>query len=502
MAKALLSVYDKSGLLEFAAELKELGFDLIATGGTFQVLEKAGLKPTKVSDLSGFPEILGGRVKTLHPSIHAGILAKRTKEQLAEIEALGIEAIDMVVVNLYPFEETIKNPESSLEQIIEKIDIGGPTMIRAAAKNYKDVLVVCKPGDYDCVVKALSDNTEDAIREPLAKKAFAHTASYDAAIANWFARSQALADNYFISLKKQKSLRYGENPHQEAALYGPDDGFWAKTILHKGLALSYLNIFDSEAAWQLVNEFDKPTSVIVKHANPCGASTGETISDAYKRAFEGDPLSAFGGIVAVNRKMDAETAKRIMANPKADVIIAPSYSDEALSFLKAKRKNMRVLEVAEALATDLEIKQVGTSYLLQTRDKITANRNLWRVVSDAKPSEAQWQDLEMAFILAGYAKSNAIVLVKDRQVVGIGAGQQSRVDAVEISTKKAGARAKGSSLSSDAFFPFRDGLDAAAKAGVTAVIQPGGSVRDDELIQAANEHGMAMVFTGERHFRH
>ncbi len=502
MGKALLSVYDKSGLAKFATELTKLGYELIATGGTYQLLENEGLKPIKVSELSGFPEILTGRVKTLHPVIHAGILAKRTKEQLKEIAALGIEPIDIVVVNLYPFEETIQDPDASFEQIIEKIDIGGPTMIRAAAKNYKNVLVLCEPSDYDSLIEALKSHKEGEIRERLAQKAFAHTARYDAAIANWFAREQALPDNYFISLDKQNDLRYGENPHQKAALYGPADGFWANTVLHKGLALSYLNIFDSEAAWQLVNEFDEPACVIVKHANPCGLSVAENISEAYQQAFEGDPLSAFGGIVAVNRKMDTETAKRIMANPKADVIIAPSYCAEALEFLNAKRKNMRVLEVGKAVQTDLEIKQVGNSYLLQTRDKLIPDRESWRVVSETKPTEAQWQDLEMAYILAAYTKSNAIVLVKDRQAIGIGAGQQSRVDAVEISAKKAGERAVGSSLSSDAFFPFRDGLDAAAKAGVSAVIQPGGSVRDDELIEAANEHGIAMVFTGERHFRH
>jgi len=502
MAKALLSVWDKSGLLEFASGLRELGFELIATGGTFKELEEAGLEPSQVSKLTQFPEILDGRVKTLHPKIHAGILAKNTAEHLNEIKNHNISPINLVVSNLYPFKETIKKTNVSNEEILENIDIGGPTMIRAAAKNFQNVLVVTSPSDYQLVLAALRDNKADEIRESLARKAFAYTASYDAAIANWFNEKQELPESLHISIFKNKELRYGENPHQKAGLYINENSFWARVIQHKGSSLSYLNIYDAQAAWQLVYEFEQACCAIIKHANPCGLAIADNISDAYQNAFAGDPLSAFGGIVAINREMNAETAQAIMANPKADVVIAPGYSPEALEILKSKRKNMRVLEAQKPPNIKLELKQLGTDYLVQTPDKPKADRTNWQVVTKIKPNPEQWQDLEMAYIACAYTKSNAIVLIKDKQAVGIGAGQQSRVDAVEIAGKKAAERAKGASLASDAFFPFRDGLDAAAKAGVTVIIQPGGSVRDDELISAANEHGIAMVFSAKRHFRH
>ena len=502
MSRALLSVWDKRDLIEFAKALKELGFELIATAGTFRALEGAGLEPKQVSDLTQFPEILSGRVKTLHPKIHGGILAQNTPEQQKEIAEHGISPIDIVVSNLYPFQEAIKKPNISTDDALENIDIGGPTMIRAAAKNYQNVLVVTNPNDYDLVLQALQENKTDEIRKDLARKAFAHSASYDAAIANWFNKEQELPESLHISVFKNNELRYGENPHQKAGLYTSGNSFWAKVIQHKGSSLSYLNIYDAQAAWQLVHEFEQASCAIIKHANPCGLATSKNIQSAYQKAFAGDPLSAFGGIVAINQEMNAETASLIMTNPKADVIIAPSYSPEVLEILKSKRKNMRLLEASKANPIRLEIKQVGSDYLVQTPDSPQIDRASWQVVSEIEPNSKEWQDLEMAYIACAYTKSNAIVLIKDNQAVGIGAGQQSRVDAVEIACKKAAQQAIGACLASDAFFPFRDGLDTAAKAGVKAIIQPGGSVRDSELIAAANEHGIAMVFTGKRHFRH
>ncbi len=502
MKKALLSVSDKRGLVEFARGLEELAYELIATGGTFKVLDLAGLEPIQVSNITSFPEILDGRVKSLHPRIHAGILAKRNQKHLAEIKKHSISPIDIVVSNLYPFKEAIKNPDISIEEALENIDIGGPTMIRAAAKNYQNVLVITSPDDYQQVLEALKAKQTDSLRKDLARKAFAHTASYDAAIANWFNSKESLPASLHLSLSKNKELRYGENPHQQAGLYTTDNSFWSEIIQHKGSSLSYLNIYDAQAAWQLVAEFNKPCCAIIKHANPCGLAIANNIQTAYKKAFAGDPLSAFGGVIALNQEIDKVSAEAIMANHKADVLIATSYTKEALKILKAKRKSMRVLEANKPTEYKLEIKQVGNDYLVQNPDQISADRANWRVVTKAKPSQKQWQDLEMAYIVCTYTKSNAIVLIKDNQAIGVGAGQQSRVDAVELASKKAGAKAINSSLASDAFFPFRDGLDAAAKAGVKAVIQPGGSIRDEELIAAADEHGIAMVFSGKRHFKH
>ncbi len=504
MPRAILSVSDKTGIVEFATTLSSLGYELISTGGTHKTLKEAGLSPNQVAEVTDFPEILGGRVKTLHPKIHGGVLAKRSYEHLQELAEHGITPVDVVVVNLYPFRETIAKENVTEAEALENIDIGGPTMIRAAAKNFEGVLVVVDPQDYQRVAEALTSNELADLRKELARKAFAHTAAYDAAIVTWFDLGKDLPDTVHLALERADSLRYGENPHQKGARYRETSrsGWWDSVIQHKGTGLSYLNLFDAEAAWQLVHEFSEAACVIVKHANPCGVAVEKSVADAYAKAFVCDSKSAFGGIVAINREIDAETASQIMTNAKADVLIARAYSEEALAILMSKRKSMRVLEASAPKTDAYELRRVDAGFLLQMTDSINMNRADWKVVTKAQPNEAQWQDMEMAWLLCAYTKSNAIVLVKDAQAVGIGAGQQSRVDAAMIAAQKADGRALGGACASDAFYPFRDGLDAAAAAGVSAVIQPGGSVNDDKIIEAANEHGLIMVFTGERHFRH
>jgi phosphoribosylaminoimidazolecarboxamide formyltransferase/IMP cyclohydrolase len=498
-------VSDKTGLIPFAERLVAAGYELISTGGTFTELAKAGLPVTRVSEVTGFPEILEGRVKTLHPKIHGGILAKRTDAHQQALAAHEIAPIDLVVVNLYPFEQTVAEADVSDAEALEQIDIGGPTMVRAAAKNHPAVLVVVSPADYPRVAAALEANAVDrAFRRELARKAFAHTASYDAAIVQYFDRGVTLPDSLHLSLERRTVLRYGENPHQQGARYAERGvhSWWDDVIQHKGLALSYLNVFDAEAAWQLAHEFAEPACVIVKHANPCGVAVASDIASAYEQAFACDPKSAFGGIVALNRVIDAATAQAIMGNAKADVLIAPGFAPEALAQLTDKRASMRVLEAPAPQRPGLELRRIAGGFLVQTPDSITPNRQDWQVVTDRAPTAAEWQDLELAWTVCAYTKSNAIVLVKDAQAVGIGAGQQSRVDAAEIAVRKAMGRASAGACASDAFYPFRDGIDMVATAGVSAVIQPGGSVRDPEVIAAANEHGMAMVLTGKRHFRH
>jgi phosphoribosylaminoimidazolecarboxamide formyltransferase / IMP cyclohydrolase len=502
--RALLSVSDKTGLIPFAQKLASLGFELVSTGGTYSTLQSAGLEVKKVSEVTTFPEILEGRVKTLHPSIHGGILAKRTPEHLTTLNDHDITPINVVVVNLYPFRETIAKPSVTVEEVIENIDIGGPAMIRASAKNHENVLIVVDPNDYEKVAAALTEGVSHELRVALARKAFAHTASYDAAIVSWFDRDTLLPDTVHLAFEKAGELRYGENPHQVSARYREvgKSGWWDSAIQHSGIALSYLNIFDAEAAWQLVHEFSNPACVIVKHANPCGVAVDSSIERAYERAFECDPKSAFGGIVALNQNVSLELAKELAANPKADVLMAPSFDVEGLELLKTKRKNMRVIEAKKPSQDKLELRRIDAGFLVQQTDKVLPDRSSWKVVTKAQPTEAQWQDLELAWLVCAYTKSNAIVLAKDGQAVGIGAGQQSRVDSVEIAVKKAAGRAKGGACASDAFFPFRDGLDAAAQSGISAVIQPGGSVKDDEIIAAADEHNLVMVMTGMRHFRH
>ena len=502
--RALLSVSDKTGLVPFAQALASLGFELVSTGGTYSALHHAGLTVKKVSEVTAFPEILEGRVKTLHPNIHGGILAKRTPEHLAVLNDLNITPINVVVVNLYPFRETIAKPNVTVEEAIENIDIGGPAMIRASAKNHESVLVVVDPGDYEKVTSALTEGVSYELRVALARKAFAHTASYDAAIVNWFDRDTVLPNTVHLALEKTAELRYGENPHQTGARYREIGkiGWWDSAVQHSGIALSYLNLFDAEAAWRLVHEFSNPACVIVKHANPCGVAVDSSIERAYERAFECDPKSAFGGIVALNQNVSRELARELATNPKADVLLAPSFDAEGLELLKTKRKNMRVIEAKKPSQDKLELRRIDAGFLVQQMDKVLLGRSSWKVVSKAQPTEQQWQDLELAWLVCAYTKSNAIVLAKDAQAVGIGAGQQSRVDSVEIAVKKADGRAKGGACASDAFFPFRDGLDAAASSGISAVIQPGGSVKDDEIIAAADEHNLVMVMTGMRHFRH
>jgi phosphoribosylaminoimidazolecarboxamide formyltransferase / IMP cyclohydrolase len=502
--RALLSVSDKTGLVPFAQSLVSLGFELVSTGGTYSTLQSAGLAVKKVSEVTEFPEILEGRVKTLHPSIHGGILAKRTPEHLTTLNDHDITPINVVVVNLYPFRETIARPSVTVEEAIENIDIGGPAMIRASAKNHESVLIVVDPSDYDKVTSALTEGVSHELRVALARKAFAHTASYDAAIVGWFDRDTLLPDTVHLALEKAGEIRYGENPHQQGARYREigKSGWWDTAIQHSGIALSYLNIFDAEAAWQLVHEFSNSACVIVKHANPCGVAVDTTVEHAYERAFECDPKSAFGGIVALNQHVSLKLAKELAANPKADVLIAPSFDAEGLELLKTKRKNMRVLEAKKPNQDRLELRRIDAGFLVQQTDKVLLDHPQWKVVSKAQPTETQWQDLELSWLVCAYTKSNAIVLAKDGQAVGIGAGQQSRVDSVEIAVKKADGRAKGGACASDAFFPFRDGLDEAAHSGISAVIQPGGSVKDDEIVAAADEHKLVMVMTGMRHFRH
>jgi phosphoribosylaminoimidazolecarboxamide formyltransferase / IMP cyclohydrolase len=502
--RALLSVYDKTGLEPFAKHLFTLGFELISTGNTYNALKSAGLEVRKVSEVTGFPEILEGRVKTLHPNIHGGILAKRTPEHLATLNDHDITPIDIVVVNLYPFRETVAKANVTIEEAIENIDIGGPAMIRASAKNHQSVLVLVDPSDYDKVSDALSNGVSHELRVELARKAFAHTAAYDAAIVSWFDRDTRLPGTVHLALEKAQDLRYGENPHQQGARYREVGkvGWWDTAIQQSGIALSYLNIFDAEAAWQLAHEFSTPTCVIVKHANPCGVALDSSIERAYERAFECDPKSAFGGIVALNQNVSLELAKELATNPKADVLIAPSFDADGLELLKTKRKNMRVIEARKPNQDGFELRRVDAGFLVQQTDKVILGRSSWQVVTKAQPTEAQWQDLELAWLVCAYTKSNAIVLAKDGQAVGIGAGQQSRVDSVDIAVKKAEGRAKGGACASDAFFPFRDGLDAAANSGISTIIQPGGSVKDDDIIAAADEHGLVMVMTGMRHFRH
>ena len=504
MPTALLSVSDKTGLVDFAQRLLGRNFTLISTGGTYRILTEAGLEVSKVSDVTGFPEILGGRVKTLHPKIHGGLLAKRSAEHLSELGEHGIGTVDLVAANLYPFRETVAREDVDEAEALENIDIGGPTMLRAAAKNYPHVTVVVDPADYDNVAAALENETlDEATRRHLARKAFAHTAAYDAAIAGWFAKDEALPPTLHLALTRAQTLRYGENPHQQAARYSDGStGWWDGATQHKGADLSYLNLFDTEAAWRLVSKLSGPACVIVKHANPCGVALGGNVAEAYERAFACDPKSAFGGIVTLNIKVDEATAEAIMANPKADVLVAPGYSEAALERLTAKRKNMRVLSAPPPGSSGLSYRRVDGGFIVQTPDEVALDRSSWRVVTERQPSEQQWRDLRLAWLVCAHTSSNAIVFVKDEQAVAVGAGQQSRVDASELAAKKAAGRAEGGACASDAFYPFRDGLDAAAAAGIKAVIQPGGSVNDDKIIAAANEHGIAMVITGRRHFKH
>ncbi len=508
--RALVSVSDKSGIAELARALAALGVELVSTGGTARLLEKEGLKVTEVSALTGFAEMLDGRVKTLHPKVHGGLLARRDNPaHLGELRAAGIEPIDLLVVNLYPFAATVADPDCRLEDAIENIDVGGPAMLRAAAKNYSGVAVVVDPADYGRVLAELRGGAvSEKTRFALAQKAFAHTAAYDGAIANYLtSRDSQFPEILTLQFHKAQDLRYGENPHQGAALYRdarPVAGGLARYRQVQGKELSYNNIADADAAWECVKSFSEPACVIVKHANPCGVALGASLRKAYEAAFRADPVSAFGGILAFNRALDRATAEGV-SQQFAEVIVAPRVEAAGLKELAAKT-NVRILEVP--LAHDAQAhdyKRIGGGLLIQNTDTGTFHERDLKVVTKTKPTEPQRNDLLFAWRVAKFVKSNAIVFCRDGATLGIGAGQMSRLDSVRVAVAKA-REAKlelaGSAAASDAFFPFRDGLDALADAGATAVIQPGGSVRDAEVIAAADERGVAMLFTGMRHFRH
>ena len=509
--RALISVYDKTGVVEFGRRIAAAGYELVSTGGTHRALtDEGGLSVRQVADVTGSPEILDGRVKTLHPVIHGGLLARReSPEQMAELSSHGIETIDLVVVNLYPFVATISRPGVTLDDALENIDIGGPTMLRAAAKNFPSVAVVVDPADYDWVAdKIATGSLTEEDRRGLAAKAFRHVSEYDAAVTGYLSAAseseEALPSRLTISLDKVAGLRYGENPHQSGALYAPAgaalSGIAGAEQLH-GRELSYNNLMDADAAWRTVSDFVEPTVAVVKHNNPCGLASRDAVVEAYRQAYEGDTVSAFGGIVAFNRTVDAASAEA-MDPIFYEVVIAPGYDDDALTILQRKR-NLRILTVgASPAGPALDLRPIAGGMLVQGADDISENPAEWRTVTEREPSAAERQDLAFAWKAAKHIKSNAIVFAKDRALVGMGAGQPNRVVSVHLSQRIAGDKAKGSVLASDAFFPFPDNIELAAEAGVTAIVQPGGSVRDEEVIAAADQAGLAMVFTGVRHFRH
>ncbi|MCE5300251.1 MAG: bifunctional phosphoribosylaminoimidazolecarboxamide formyltransferase/IMP cyclohydrolase [Spirochaetia bacterium] len=513
--RALISVSDKEGVVEFARELKSMGVEIISTGGTKKAFKDAGVDAIDISDITGFPEMLDGRVKTLHPKVHGGLLALRgNKEHMETIEKHGIKPIDMVVINLYPFKQVIKNPGISLEEVIENIDIGGPSMIRSAAKNAQSVAVITDRADYAKVLREMKSGgiTPETLNF-LRVKAYKTTADYDVYISNYLEQrilgSDGLSDRVLISADKKQGMRYGENPHQKAAFYVfpdfPETGAGNCEQLH-GKELSFNNIYDMDAALTIVKAFDDPAAVIIKHANPCGVAISSDITDAYVKAYEADPLSAYGGICAMNRRCTKGIADNV-EKMFMEVIVAPDYEPEALEILK-KKKNIRIMkcgELKKSTGTGLQymdIRKVAGGLLVQEPDREFADRSEYRTVTKKAPTDAQLNDMDFAMKVCKYVKSNAIVIAKDGVAVGIGPGQTNRVGAMAIAIKNAGDRAKGAVLSSDAFFPFRDNADSAAEAGIAAIIQPGGSVRDADSITACDEKGMAMVFTGIRHFRH
>lgn len=508
--RALISVSDKTGIEAFARSLAALDFEILSTGGTAELLGRAGIPVTAVSDVTGFPECLDGRVKTLHPAIHGGLLARRDlPAHMAQIAALGISPIDLVVINLYPFKATVSKPEVALEAAIEQIDIGGPSMLRSAAKNHRDVFVLVDPADYEPVLSALAEGADaSALRYRLAVKVFRHTAAYDALIAEYLAREGGLGpweEQLTLTYEKDQDLRYGENPHQKAAFYKKPlrvPGSIADGEQLHGKELSYNNISDGDAALRMVREFREPAAVAVKHANPCGAAIGGTIEEAYCKAHDADPVSIYGGIVALNRPV-GEALARELEKTFLEIILAPGFSEEALAVLTQK-KNIRLIRLAEdafaAEANDTVLKHVVGGLLVQEADGMAYDK--LEVVTDKAPDAGQMQALLFAWGLCKHVKSNAIVIAKDGVSVGIGPGQTNRIGALQIAAEQAGERAMGAVLASDAFFPFSDGVEAAAKAGITAIIQPGGAMRDQEVIDAANRLGIAMVFTGTRHFNH
>lgn len=542
--RALISVSDKTGIVELGRALASFNVELISTGHTRKALSEAGLTVRDISEVTGFPEMLGGRVKTLHPRVHGGILAVRgDAKHMETLREHKIDVIDLVVCNLYPFRATVARADSTHEEIVENIDIGGPTLIRAAAKNYHDVAVVTDPGQYEGILaemRSASGALSLETREQLACEAFSMTASYDSAVSAYFVarlereardsrnpflnrwlggastyhRGGPLPSNLSVYMERRQALRYGENPHQQAAFYG-EPGVQRPCVataetLH-GKELSFNNILDLDSALNLVREFSEPAAVVIKHNNPCGAAIGSSLEEAFAKAYEGDPVSAFGGVIAFNQVVDAPTATQL-TEPKrfVECIIAPDFSEEAMEILTTRptwKKSVRLLRTGEltddpARAQALDFRCVDGGFLVQTRDRIADDFKALKVVTKRAPTEAELADLRFAWVVCKHVKSNAIVFAKDGMLVGVGAGQMSRVDSVHLATRKAGDRCRGAVLASDAFFPFRDNIDEAAQAGITAVIQPGGSVRDQDSIQACDEHGMAMVLTGIRHFRH
>jgi len=512
--RALISVSDKTGIVEFAKALVDLGFEIISSSGTAKVLKENRIPVTEVSQITGFPEIMGGRVKTLHPKIHGGLLAvKDNVEYMKQLEAQGIQPIDIVAINLYPFEETVKKG-AELDEIIENIDIGGPAMVRASAKNHKFVTIIVDPNDYDFVIKEIRERGETSLetRRKLALKAFRHTAFYDSVISDVlnqkFGINDKFPDELSIPIRKRSSLRYGENPHQEAAIYvSPTEYQGVSTaeseVLH-GKEMSYNNFLDVDAAVNLIKEFEETACVIVKHNNPCGVAVRNRQIEAYREALSRDPKSAFGGIVAFNKPVELETAKAL-TEIFLEVVIAPDFESEAFEFLKERKKNLRIVRVKNFYSQPEgpDYRRINGGILIQDRDLRLYNE--WEVVTDRKPSPEEINDLLFAWKVVKHVKSNSIVIAKNKATIGIGPGQTSRVDSLGIAIRKAvefGFSTDGSVLASEAFFPFRDSIDEASKHGIKAVIQPGGSIRDNEVIQAANEHGIAMVFTGMRHFKH
>lgn len=509
MKRALISVSDKTGLQEFAKSLVDLDYEVLSTGGTARALAEAGIPVVEVSDVTKFPEILDGRVKTLHPIIHAGILARSTEEHLNTLKEMDITPIDLVVINLYPFEETIAKENVDQQTCIENIDIGGPTMVRAAAKNHERVSIVVDPAQYDEVIAALK--SEEGItlaqRQRLAMRAFEMTARYDAAISQYLVSQFAeniFEPSYSFGGRLQQTLRYGENPHQKAAFYvnTKKAGTLAGAEQLGGKELSYNNIVDTDAAWQMVNEFnDKPACAIIKHTNPCGFATGKDVCDAFTRAHEADPLSSYGGIIAFNREVDKATAEEIIKT-FFEAVIAPGYEDGVVDVLHKKEK-LRILDThACAQTSEPWIETISGGFLVQERDSHNLNVADLKVVTEKQPDPALMDDLVFAWNVVKHVKSNAIVVAKDGVSIGVGAGQMNRVGSCDIALTHAGENAKGAVLASDAFFPFADNIEVAAKAGISAIIQPGGSIRDEEVIEACNKYGIAMVFTGVRHFKH
>ena len=510
--RVFLSVYDKTGIAELARTLHELGAELVSSGGTAKAIGDAGVPVTDLAEFTGYPAMLGHRVVTLHPLVHGAILAEPgNPEHDADIERYGIKPFDVVIANLYPFGSDPSAFAHGGGRAEDVIDIGGPAMVRAAAKNHAHVAIVVDPADYDVVVDELrAGGTTAETRRRLARKAFASTAAYDAAVVTWFDADseEALPPTIHLALERVQELRYGENPHQTGARYKTmrTHSWWDDVEQHQGIALSYLNLYDADAAWAMAHDIgdanDQPCVAIIKHANPSGLSVNASLAEAYQRALECDERSAFGGIVALNRVVDEETAERIVAGPQADLIIAPGYADGVLDALRKKRRNTRVLSAPPPTVEPLQLRQINGGFLVQDAHHFPSTRDDWRVVTKRQPTEEEWRDAVFAMRVGGWVKSNAIILAKDGTAWGIGAGQQNRLESGQLALAKAAGRAKGGACASDAFYPFPDGIDVAAEAGVAVVIQPGGAQGDDAVIAHADELGLAMVFTGERHFLH